>query len=450
MTAALSYHRGTAALVLGLGLWVSAAWGQETPVVAPEALTLTPAQAADLAERQALEIRQAREGIAQAQAAVGQAQSGRNLQASATIIEGRMGPVSTVTIDSQTLELGSDTIRQAMVNVSQPLYTGGRVESQVAAARAGVSVATAQTEVTIRALRRSAVEAVFAILRAKELAGVAQRQLEANREHLRLARARFAAGTAAQFDVVQAETQVASAEGNLVAAEVAVDQAVAGLRRVLALPQTQPVAASAPTEPVLQPAGDLPALIAVGWENRPELRALEAQVQAAEANLRLARATDALSAALAGQYQHNGSTAGFATSENSWQVTLSLSKPLWDGGLRKSLVQSAEANLRSSELAVETQRQQIALEITQQYLAASQALKQLQVATQGVVQAREAARIAEVRFQAEVGTGIEVIDAQTAQAAAEAAQINASHDLQLALVRLRDAMGQPLEGGSTP
>ena len=415
----------------------------------PSVLVLTPAQAAELAEQRALEIRQAQEGLAQAQAAVSQARSGKRLSGDISFIEGRMGPKQQMTFGDQTITLGSDTIRQATLSLVQPLYTGGRVESQVQAAQAGLSVAGAQAEITIRAIRRAAQEGVYGILRTQELAEVAGRQVEANQEHLRIARAMFSAGTVAQFEVVQAETRLASAEGNLVAATTAIGQATAGLRRLMALPQTQELQAVPPVEQVMRPAGELEELIAVAQAARPEIAALEAQVRVAEANLRLARATNNLTAGLAGQYQHNGANSGLASSEGSWQVVLSLSKPILDGGLRAARTEGASAALRSSQDALEIQRQQVALEVTQQYLATNQALKQLQVATQGVVQAREAARIAQVRFSAGVGTGFEVLDAQTAQAAAEAAQVNAGYDLRLALLRLRDAMGQPLEGEPT-
>jgi outer membrane protein TolC len=313
-----------------------------------------------------------------------------------------------------------------------------------------VGAAVAQTDTTIRSIRLAAEEASYAVLRTSELAAVAQREVDSNREHLRLAEAMLAAGTVAQFEVVQAQTQVSAAEGNLVAAQVAVDQARAQLRKLLVLPQTQPLEVTAPLAPVLQPAGGLADLITSGWNGRPEIRTLQAQIQTADANLRLAQQTDNLSASLNGEYQHNGSATGFTTQQNFWEAAITLTKPILDGGLRKSLVDEANSRLRQARLALEVQRQQIALNVTQAYLAASQALQQLQVATQGVVQAREAARIAEVRFQAGVGTGIEVLDAQIAQAGAEAAQVNASHDLQLALIQLRDAMGQPLEGALKP
>ena len=419
------------------------------PPVFPQVLTLTPAQAADLAAQRALEIQQAREGVEIAEAAVTQARVGQRLTGSATLLEGRDGPVSHVTLNGTSITLGSNIIRTGTLTLTQPLYTGGRVEAQIRAAQAGVSAAGAQTVTTIRGIRRAAEEGIYGILRAQELAEVARRQVEANREHLRIAQAMFDAGTVPQFEVVRAQTQVASADGNLVAAVTGVDQAKAGLRRVMGLPQTQELGATPPAQAAMRPAGELADLIATGQAARPEIGIFEAQVRAAEASLRLARATDNLSAGVQGQYLHNGSAAGLASSESTWQVVLSLSKPLFDGGLRGALTRGASAGLRRAQDALDLERQQIALDVTQQYLAANQALKQLQVATQGVVQAREAARIAGVRFGAGVGTGLEVLDAQTAQAAAEATQVNAGYDLQLALVRLRDAMGQPLEGGPT-
>lgn len=405
-------------------------------------LVLTPAQAGQLAVQQALEIQLAQEAIEQAQAQVQQARAGKRLQGQITAVEGRMGPVATVEFGGAEISMGDDTIRQAALGLTQPLYTGGRVESQVQAATAGVGAAGSEAEATKRAIRRQAQEAAYAVLRAQAMAEVARQRVASVQEHLRLSQLMYEAGTVAQFEVIQAQTELSRAEGDLIGAETGVQQAIAGLRRVVNLPQTQPLGVAAPVDSLPRPAGELADLIAVSWEDRPEIAALQARVEQAEAGLRLARATNNLNLALSGEFAHQETSSAFAK-EDTWQVLLSMNKPIFDGGLKRGAVQQASSRLRSTHLGLESQQQQIALEVTQQYLALDQATKQLQVATQGVVEAQERARIAGVRYAAGVTPGIEVLDSQTALAAAQATQVNTNYDLHLALIRMYFALGRP-------
>lgn len=430
--------------IMGLGLVAgSAALGQESAPA--EMLALTPTEAGEMAARSALPVLAADEAVRQAQAAIGQAASGGGLSLQMNGVYGRTGPVQTAELNGQSITLGSPTIFQYSLSLTQPLYTGGRVPAAVSAARSGVTAAQQQVEATRLGMRLAAQEAAYQVLRAQELAGVAQRQTKSVREHLRIAQAMFDAGTVAQFEVIQAQTQLAQAEGNEIAALTGVQQALAALRQILVLEQTRPLTIVPSTDPVTRPAGDLPALIEQGWQQRPELAALQARVKQAESGVRLAKAGRNLALSLGGQFTK--SQGSLFSAGETWQVTVAASKPIFDGGLTRSNVASAESQLKQAQLAVDSQKQQVALDVTQPFLSLDQATKQVQVATQGVINARERARVAEVRFGAGVTNGIEVLDANTALAAAEAAQINANYDLQLALVRLYEAVGQPLSGG---
>jgi outer membrane protein TolC len=428
---------------------VPAAIPGAVPVTAEE-LTLTPAQAGDLAVQVSLEVESAQQGIVQAEALIKEAhaEGGLNLDLSAEY--GRTGPISSVSIPisktkTESFATGTPEIETATLSATQPIYSGGRIEIALRGARKLVTAAQQSVLAAGQGVRQAAQEAAYGVLRAEELDGVAHRETVAVQEHLRIAEAMFKAGTVANFEVIEAQTQLAQAQGNEIAADTAVNQALAIMRQILVADQMRPIKIVAATVPVLRPPGDLPALIQRGWTHRPELAALQAQAEAQEEAVRLAQAGKNLSVNLIGDYSRLEPSV-FSSSSN-WQVELAATQPILDGGLVASQVMSARATLKQDQIAAETEKQQVALDVTQPYLALDQATKQLQVATQGVVDARERTRVAEVRFQAGVTTGLEVLDAQTSLASAEAAQVNANYDVQLAITRLYQAMGQPVTGG---
>src|SRR5439155_1233648 len=125
--------------------------------------------------------------------------------------------------------------------ISYPLSTGGRVEAQIALAQANLRGAQASFNRTKQQLVHSAEQIYLQGLLASESVAAARRALDAASESLRVARVRFSAGAAAQFDVLQAEVAIANAEQTLVQAQTGVANAAAGLNAALSLPLDTPL-----------------------------------------------------------------------------------------------------------------------------------------------------------------------------------------------------------------
>jgi hypothetical protein len=89
-----------------------------------------------------------------------------------------------------------------------------------------------------------------------------------------------------------------------------------------------------------------------------------------------------------------------------------------------------------------TQKQAVALDVRTALLDLQQALRQRQTTAANVAQAREALRIAQVRFQAGVSTSVEVTNAQVALIQAQNNQVNADFNFLNAEAHLRKALGR--------
>ncbi len=433
----------TTLALLGLLLLCSygLAWCQE------EVLRLTPDQAAELALANSLELQIDAQSLEEAYARVRQAYASDNLQIA---LEGRyvrMGPVSGFELPPELgggkMSFGSTEQSSGSLKIIKPLYTGHRVERQARAARSAVEATRYGQDITRLALSRAAHEAAYGVLLTGQLSEVAEELVTSNQEHLRIAQAMLEAGVVPRFEVVQAQTELSKARGQLISTQTEVELAKAGLRRVLTVPQTTEVEVADSPAPEL-PEGTLPELIQTAWENRPEIAAAKAGIAAAKAGVQLALATKNLSVNLAGQVSRETETS--MSKPTSWNVAVAVTKPLHDGGIERSLTQEAMAKLRSAQLQEEIARQQIALGITQEYVSVAEARQQVEVAEQGVTEAEERLRIARVRFTAGVTVGVEVIDSQTALAAAQAALINARYDLRLATMRLHNSLALELAG----
>src|SRR5207245_1504194 len=86
-------------------------------------------------------------------------------------------------------------------------------------------------------------------------------------------------------------------------------------------------------------------------------------------------------------------------------------------------------------------RDRVDLEVRQAWLAAQRAAGELAAATKAVEQGRESARLASARYQAGVGTSLELLSAQSGLAQAEQALASAHYDQNAARIQLILATG---------
>jgi outer membrane protein len=125
----------------------------------------------------------------------------------------------------------------------------------------------------------------------------------------------------------------------------------------------------------------------------------------------------------------------------TWDVGLSVSFDLWNGGLTKSQTEQARAQLAQAR-DVRKQLEDLAvLEVTQSRLALAQAREKIRVAGAAVGQAEENLRAFRDRFRQGVALNSEVLDAEVMLLQARLARTQAAIDLVLAQARLEKALG---------
>ncbi|MEN6345264.1 MAG: TolC family protein, partial [Armatimonadia bacterium] len=274
------------------------------------ALAVTPEAAAALAVKNSLELGIDATDIRQAEAQVRKAFGLDDFQLTASATYGRRGPIASVSLgEGKSMSLGSADIATEQLQLVKPIYSGKRIERAQDLAVRSLELTKLSSDVTARALDLTAREVAYGVMRAVQLADVAQQQAVAVAAHLDLSKKLADGGVVAQFEVVQANTQLATAQGEVISARTNIENAKARLKRVLTLPQdtelevTQGVTFEAPP-------GDVQTLVQQAVEQRPEVAASASGVRLAEANLQLAKSTSALSVSLAAGVTHTKASFG--------------------------------------------------------------------------------------------------------------------------------------------
>ena len=414
----------------------------------PQARDLSLAEALTMAAQQNQQLRIAAFEVAIARSQLAQVRAGTapqvNAQASYTRTQAQgptvvsFGPGITVEIPAP-----SANLYDVRLVLQYPLYSGGRIEAQIAFAEANVKGAEAALERVKQQVIFSVRQAYYQLLLAQSGLDVADRSVAQAAENLRVARARVAAGASPRFDEVQAEVAVAQARQSQVRSRNAIAQATQGLNALINLPlNTPPRLRDALAVRPVGPSVD--ALIAGALEARPEFAELRARQAAAQAGIALAESGAKPTVAVNAATSYGNSSAGFVPStgvSSTWSLTLAATLNLFDGGLTKERIQEARLRLEQLRASEAQQHQAVELEVRQAFLNLRSVAEELAGADAVVTQAAEALRIANVRFQSGVGTNLEVLTAQTTASQAEAARVQALFNYNVARATLERAVG---------
>ncbi len=440
-------------IFLAAGAWAAEPIETVTPtpeqpaaVAAPRVLTLQ--ECVQVAMQKNPAVLSAEEQVRRAQALVSEAKSYYGPRLSANAAHTRTGPIPTVTIPTstgtETFQIGVPETTTARVSASLPIDALGLIKTAVD----GATLARMAQEFALAAVRQNISlqlqEAYLGTLRAEGLEKVAQEALAAGEEHLRVAKAHFAAGTVAYFDVLRAEVQTANFRQRLLEAQNAVQLAKSGLNFAMGEDVNQPLEVQAPLEQPASPHLSVEEGQAEASRRRPEILQAQAQLGALQKGVRLAGVGLLPAVSLAGDRNFNANPSAFGGLRETWDVSAQVSFPFFDSGQTRAKVRQARADAETARHAEQQTRNQVMLEVRSAHLSLQEAQARLGVAEKDVEQAREALRLAQLRYQAGLSAAVEMIDAEVALAQSSTSRVNAFYDLLLALARLEKAVGRPL------
>jgi len=329
------------------------------------------------------------------------------------------------------------------LSLAYPLYTGNALQDQVAIAQAKLASDEAVLSAQAALIVLQARQAYYNLQAAAAQVASAQRAVDASAENVRVTQAQVNVGTAPQFNLLQAQVQLATAlqtlsqqKANQVAAQYTFDT-VLNLPLSTAVTPTTPFGLTAPPQ-------DPDALVQTGLRQRPELAQARANIAGAQAAIDLAKAGLRPNITVSGgpTVQTN---APFNSTPVSWSGVLALTLTVFDGGLTAAKVQAATVQLHQAQVSEQQTEQSIESQVRTAYLNLQQAAEQGRAALAGLVAAREALRIANVRLQAGVGTELDVVTAIQNLASADSAVIQAVYNYNVALAQIDQAIGTPVQ-----
>ncbi len=380
----------------------------------------------------------AQQALVAAQARLAQAQAGQNIQIVLSA-GSSYGNAATIPPGGATGTNTSATVSASLLLVNQQIrYQVIQAEAAVASAQASLGQARQSAALT-------AAQAYFSVLRTQAVVATREAAVAQAEAQVRQAAARVRAGVAARADVLQAQASLAAAQVDLIAARNQVETALAGLRAAMGLRLTDEVNAAPPPAPPALPLSRDQAL--AGASDRPEVVNAHANVVGAQAALALAevRAQPLLTVATSSSYDvlKDPKT---APTDVVWSIGATVTYSLIDGGQAQGAVAEARANLAGAQAKEAQALQSAQVDAVNAWLSLQDALARVDATRASEAAATEALRAAEGRYQAGVGTIVEVLTARTAFQSASLSRIQAEFDVQSAVVQLRYTIGRSVVG----
>jgi outer membrane protein TolC len=440
---------GALSLAMVAGPHVAAA--QDTASVPTRAITL--GDAARLAARQGAPAEAARARVEQANARITQSrsallpnlsavasQTGRTFNTATFGISFPSAPGQRPLFDPNGQVEGPVNLLDMRAHLSQPLLDLSAIE-RVRSARAAADASNADATAQAQTAANTAATSYLRVLRADAQyeARVADSALAA--DLLGIARDQLQAGVGVALDVTRAQSQLAGARAQLIAARNDRNRSRLELQRAIGLPLDAPVQL-ADTLGRLAVADSLPsegAAIDRAMSHRADLRAATAQLVASQRQITALRAERLPTVGLVADQGSIGKSPAHLLPTYDWGVQVSM--PIFDGFRREGRVQEQQAVSREVDVRLRDLRQQTAVEVRSSLLDLRSAREQvdaarerLQLAEQELAQARE-------RFRAGVAGNADVISAQLSLNTARTQFVDVLAGYQTARVALARAQG---------
>lgn len=357
----------------------------------------------------------------------------------------RAFPNPSLTVGLQQLDVsGQGAPTASYAGIGLPIELGGKRRHRIAVATAGLSLAQADLEGTLRRIRVEAALAYADALEAQLVLALRRRSLEGFERLVEVNRHRFEHGDIDETTYLQSRVEaqryradLTSAEGEAQAADVTLAIFASADERALV---------------AIEPIGDLEVpprsfdeatLLAHAAEQRPELAARLRSVERARMQLGLARSLRIVDLQLTFGWTHNRSTneAQFRQNSND-TVGLLLSMPLPFSNVYRGTLDAARGAVVQEELLLDAQRLSVGIEVRRALTLYRAAVSRLAIYDEGL---REGAdQVLErvlYQYQRGAATLLEVINAQRTANEVHVGHIAAHADHLRALIELEAAVG---------
>lgn len=299
----------------------------------------------------------------------------------------------------------------AHLELSQPLFTWGKVGAAIRAATIARLSADERLRVARQDARHDTAVAFYDILLARVQQELALQNREQKTRHQDEAERKYAAGVATDYDVLAARVSAENANPDVIRSENTLKTARDRLRYILAVEGEVDV--QGVLEPPAYAAPSFTEAMRTALERRPELREIRHRKKIADELVTVAKADNKPRLDLTGAYGYRRLDVGGASGDGpAWNAGVVLKFPFFDGLKTRGKVIQATSDRTTLEIDEAKLADAVALEVREAMNRVEESREIMNSLTGTVTQAEQLLAMAEKGYELGVKIRLEVEDAE--------------------------------------
>lgn len=334
------------------------------------------------------------------------------------------------------------------LNLSQPLFKGFALLSDFQKAKLTEEQTDAQLYNAELVVIQNVQSNFLALLKARMDVKSAQDSVERLESQLQVTTAFYEVGLQPRVDVLQAEVDLATARQNLLTANNTVSTQITRLNTLLNLPIEADIdyVGSLEYMPVNLQLQDC---LKRAYKSRPDIEIGQKSVDIALKDAKIAASSFYPQVSADFDYYKvgddpdmDGGDRWTHSASEYWTAGVNMNWTIFEFGADYQAWKQTKQNVKRLEADLEQTRLNAGFEVKKALLDLREAADRIDVSRKSVESAKESYRMAVARYQAQVGTNNDVLDAQARVSDSEAELNGALADYNTALVTLYVAMGE--------
>ncbi len=340
----------------------------------------------------------------------------------------------------------SRDLYSATVDLTYPVYSGGRIQARAASAGFERSASLRRETRVAQALVADVKTAFYRILALKEQVRATRESRDAAARLRDDARKRLEAGDLAPVDLLRIETRLEQEEQILTQARAGLERARNAFRAILGA--DGPVDAQGDlAEPAPVDTAEEGEEIETLVEGREDVKAAAAEVSREAENIRVERAGLLPSLDLVGEYGRKAGS-GLDEDEEVWSAGLRIRQNIFDGGIVRHRARGAEARHEAARERLRQTRLAARREILDAFSLIGELRARLSAARMAEKTASEAYRLERTRYLNGLSSTSDTLLAHADLLRAQSDVISALADLNAAVISYEFATGKTVVPGN--
>lgn len=331
------------------------------------------------------------------------------------------------------------------LSLSMPLYTGGRLESEIKSAEYNLNSADLISENVRQQIKFQTMQAFYQVLQYKDLMTVRQEEMQNLSEHLETVKIQYEVGTVAMSDLLATNVHLANSQQSFNSAQINFENAVANLNNLIGLPVDTNLKIDEELK-YFSYENDENFCMEYALKHRPDGIAANIALKSSEENVKQAKAGSRpnVSAVVTGSITGEGAFKADHLKER-WSAGVQMDWNIFDNYVTSASVHQAKSLQKKAESQANQQIENIRLEVHNAYTALRISEKNIKISSDAVKQAHDQFLIARVRYEEGVDTNLNVMDAQEKLTQARTNYFSALYSYHTARAQLEKAMGVPIK-----